>query len=67
MYTLNMLSCPFFLFSDDIDLEDPVEKPKEQSMLGSLNKQKLASTFNSFKGQCSSILNKKNLLLMHFS
>lgn len=36
---------------DDIELEDPVEKPKEQSMLASLNKQKLASTFNSFKGK----------------
>ncbi|XP_022145409.1 uncharacterized protein LOC111014861 isoform X2 [Momordica charantia] len=36
---------------DDIELEDPVEKPKEQSMLGNLNKQKLASTFNSFKGK----------------
>ncbi|XP_022941599.1 uncharacterized protein LOC111446607 [Cucurbita moschata] len=36
---------------DDIEIEDAVEKPKEQSMLGSLNKQKLASTFNSFKGK----------------
>ncbi|XP_038904808.1 uncharacterized protein LOC120091069 isoform X2 [Benincasa hispida] len=36
---------------DDIELEDPVEKSKDQSMLASLNKQKLASTFNSFKGK----------------
>ncbi|XP_008448470.2 uncharacterized protein LOC103490647 isoform X2 [Cucumis melo] len=43
---------------DDIDLEDPVEKPKEQSMLASLNKQKLASTFNSFKGKLKQM--KKN-------
>ncbi|KAG7015851.1 Syntaxin-binding protein 5, partial [Cucurbita argyrosperma subsp. argyrosperma] len=36
---------------DDIELDDPVEKPKEQSKLAALNKQKLASTFNSLKGK----------------
>ncbi|XP_023552249.1 uncharacterized protein LOC111809973 isoform X2 [Cucurbita pepo subsp. pepo] len=36
---------------DDIELDDPAEKPKEQSKLAALNKQKLASTFNSLKGK----------------
>lgn len=51
--------------SDDIEIEDAVEKPKEQSMLGSLNKQKLANTFNSFKGQFPTNLHKRwNLSFM---
>ncbi|KHN41818.1 Syntaxin-binding protein 5-like [Glycine soja] len=36
---------------DDIDLEDHVEKRKEQSILGALNKKKLAGTFQSLKGR----------------
>ncbi|KAK9285876.1 hypothetical protein L1049_025077 [Liquidambar formosana] len=36
---------------DDIDLEDPVEKPKGPNMMAALNKQKLASKFQSFKGK----------------
>lgn len=39
------------VFEDDIDLDDPGEKPKEQSMLTALNKQKLASKFQALKGK----------------
>ncbi|KAL5752322.1 hypothetical protein ACOSQ2_022829 [Xanthoceras sorbifolium] len=36
---------------DDIDLEDMEEKPKEQSMFATLNKQKLSSSFKALKGK----------------
>ncbi|RDY11140.1 Syntaxin-binding protein 5, partial [Mucuna pruriens] len=36
---------------DDIDLEDHGEKRKEQSILGALNKKKLAGKFQSLKGR----------------
>ncbi|KAL1315952.1 hypothetical protein AAHE18_15G027900 [Arachis hypogaea] len=36
---------------DDIDLDDHVEKRKEQSILGALNKKKLAGKLNAFKGR----------------
>ncbi|XP_065855738.1 uncharacterized protein [Euphorbia lathyris] len=37
---------------DDIDLDDPEEKPKDQNILAAaLNKQKLASKFQAFKGK----------------
>ncbi|KAM7519969.1 hypothetical protein LguiB_018931 [Lonicera macranthoides] len=36
---------------DDIDIEDPGEKPKGNSMVEALNKQKLTSKFNAFKGK----------------
>ncbi|CAL0314269.1 unnamed protein product [Lupinus luteus] len=36
---------------DDIDLEDPVEKHKGQSILGALNKKNLAGTFQAMKGR----------------
>ncbi|GAB4848384.1 hypothetical protein Ancab_003079 [Ancistrocladus abbreviatus] len=36
---------------DDIDLDDPGDKPKGHDGLPSLNKQKLASKFQSFKGK----------------
>ncbi|MED6220148.1 hypothetical protein PIB30_117537 [Stylosanthes scabra] len=36
---------------DDIVLDDPVEKRKEQSILGALNKKKLAGKLNAFKGR----------------
>lgn len=44
----------FFLFvacKDDIDLDDHEERPKDQNILAALNKQKLASKFQAFKGQ----------------
>lgn len=40
-----------FVFEDDIILDDPGEKPKEQSMLTALNKKKIASTFQTLKGE----------------
>ncbi|RVW32909.1 hypothetical protein CK203_088042 [Vitis vinifera] len=36
---------------DDIDLEDPGEKPKGQNMMAALNKQKLTSKFQALKGK----------------
>ncbi|XP_020997668.1 uncharacterized protein LOC107487292 [Arachis duranensis] len=36
---------------DDIHLDDHVEKRKEQSILGALNKKKLAGKLNAFKGR----------------
>lgn len=36
---------------DDIDLEDTEEKPKDQSMFATLNKQKLSSSFKALKGK----------------
>ncbi|XP_004287725.1 PREDICTED: uncharacterized protein LOC101298930 isoform X1 [Fragaria vesca subsp. vesca] len=36
---------------DDIEIDIPGEKPKEQNMLGALNKEKLASKFMAFKGK----------------
>ncbi|KAI4327839.1 hypothetical protein L6164_020257 [Bauhinia variegata] len=36
---------------DDIDLEDPGEKRKEQNILGALNKKKLAGKFQALKGR----------------
>ncbi|KAK7252631.1 hypothetical protein RIF29_36717 [Crotalaria pallida] len=36
---------------DDIDLDDHVEKPKEQSILGGLNKKKWAGKFQAMKGK----------------
>ncbi|XP_021911469.1 uncharacterized protein LOC110825315 isoform X2 [Carica papaya] len=36
---------------DDIDIDNPGEKPKEQNMLAALNKQKLATKLQSFKGK----------------
>lgn len=41
----------FFFFVDDIEIDIPGEKPKEQNMLAALNKEKLASKFMAFKGQ----------------
>jgi hypothetical protein len=35
---------------DDIDLDDPVEKTKDQNLLAALNKKKLASKFQAFTG-----------------
>ncbi|GAV83036.1 Lgl_C domain-containing protein [Cephalotus follicularis] len=48
---------------DDIDLEDLGEKPKEQNVLAGLNKQKLASTFQAFKGKLKQkkVKNDKNV------
>lgn len=43
------------LFKDDIDIEDPGEKPKGNSMMEALNKQKLTSKFNAFKGQSNMV------------
>ncbi|KAL6193190.1 hypothetical protein ACLB2K_034274 [Fragaria x ananassa] len=34
---------------DDIEIDIPEEKPKEQNMLAALNKEKLASKFMAFK------------------
>ncbi|OAY57661.1 uncharacterized protein LOC110609749 isoform X2 [Manihot esculenta] len=36
---------------DDIDLDDHEERPKDQNILAALNKQKLASKFQAFKGK----------------
>ncbi|XP_050379667.1 uncharacterized protein LOC126797017 isoform X2 [Argentina anserina] len=36
---------------DDIEIDIPGEKPKEQNMLAALNKEKLASKFLAFKGK----------------
>ncbi|CAK7355561.1 unnamed protein product [Dovyalis caffra] len=44
----------FDLDIDDIDLDDPVEKPKDQNMLAALNKKKLASKFQAFTAATSS-------------
>jgi len=41
----------FNLSADDIDLDDLDEKPKGNNVMALLNKQKLASKFQSFKGQ----------------
>lgn len=64
----------FGFFKDDIDLEDPGEKPKGQNMMAALNKQKLTSKFQALKGQKKTIdyhiieqLNFTSLLSMKFS
>ncbi|CAN1824820.1 hypothetical protein LINPERHAP1_LOCUS30914 [Linum perenne] len=46
---------------DDIEIEDPVEKHKDQNILTSLNKQKLvmASKLQAFKGRVVKEINKK--------
>ncbi|XP_031269259.1 uncharacterized protein LOC116127759 isoform X2 [Pistacia vera] len=49
---------------DDIDLDDSIgEKPKERGMLGNLNKQKLSSKFQAFKGTLKhmKVKNEKNI------
>ncbi|KAE8010739.1 hypothetical protein FH972_007078 [Carpinus fangiana] len=43
---------------DDIILDDPGEKPKEQSMLTALNKEKISSTFQAFKGKLKQMKGK---------
>ncbi|CAN1215619.1 hypothetical protein LINPERPRIM_LOCUS301 [Linum perenne] len=47
--------------ADDIEIEDPVEKHKDQNILTSLNKQKLvmASKLQAFKGRVVKEINKK--------
>lgn len=52
---------PFFapLCKDDIDIDNPGEKPKEQNMLAALNKQKLATKLQSFKGFSGKFKQKK--------
>ncbi|XP_059438419.1 uncharacterized protein LOC132171187 [Corylus avellana] len=43
---------------DDIILDDPGEKPKEQSMLTALNKKKISSTFQTLKGKLKQMQGK---------
>ena len=45
----------FDLSADDIDLDDLDEKPKGNNVMALLNKQKLASKFQSFKGEYISL------------
>lgn len=44
---------------DDIDIDGPEEKPKGNTMMGALNKQKLTSKFNAFKGKLKEMNVKK--------
>lgn len=48
---------------DDIDLDDPVEKTKDQNLLAALNKKKLASKFQAFTGRIKqmNVKNEKNI------
>ncbi|CAN0873661.1 hypothetical protein LINGRAHAP2_LOCUS10438 [Linum grandiflorum] len=57
----SMAKHPDDLDIDDIDIEDPVEKPKDQNILASLNKQKLvmASKLQALKGKVVKEINKK--------
>ncbi|KAG5245445.1 syntaxin-binding protein [Salix suchowensis] len=50
-------------FEYDIDLDDPVEKTKDQNLLAALNKKKLASKFQAFTGKIKqmSVKNEKNI------
>ncbi|PRQ47203.1 putative transcription factor WD40-like family [Rosa chinensis] len=45
---------------DDIEIDIPGEKPKEQNMLAALNKEKLASKFMAFKGKVLKQMKSKN-------
>lgn len=49
-YRYLSLSILFSSYVDDIDLEDHKEIRKEQSILGALNKKKLAGKFQALKG-----------------
>ncbi|KAL4577786.1 hypothetical protein LXL04_013900 [Taraxacum kok-saghyz] len=49
----------FDLNIDDIDIDGPEEKPKGNTMMGALNKQKLTSKFNAFKGKLKEMNAKK--------
>ncbi|KAD7479141.1 hypothetical protein E3N88_02277 [Mikania micrantha] len=44
---------------DDIDIDGPEEKPKGKIMMAALNKQKLTSKFNAFKGKLKEMNAKK--------
>ncbi|KAJ0468608.1 putative transcription factor WD40-like family [Helianthus annuus] len=44
---------------DDIDIDGPEEKPKGKTMMAALNKKKLTSTFNAFKGKLKEMNVKK--------
>ncbi|KAJ9540847.1 hypothetical protein OSB04_027353 [Centaurea solstitialis] len=44
---------------DDIDIDDPEVKPKGNTMMAALNKQKLTSKFNAFKGKLKEMNVKK--------
>ncbi|KAI7738388.1 hypothetical protein M8C21_008451, partial [Ambrosia artemisiifolia] len=44
---------------DDIDIDGPEEKPKGKTMMAALNKQKLTSKFNAFKGKLKEMNAKK--------
>ncbi|CAN6541397.1 unnamed protein product [Malus baccata var. baccata] len=44
----------------DMDMDIPGEKPKEQSMLAALNKEKLTSKFMAFKGKVMKQMKSKN-------
>ncbi|KAM5546984.1 hypothetical protein ABKV19_001488 [Rosa sericea] len=45
---------------DDIEIDIPGEKPKEQNMLAALNTEKLASKFMAFKGKVLKQMKSKN-------
>lgn len=47
---INVVFFQFLPGEDDIDLEDTEEKPKDQSMFATLNKQKLSNSFKALKG-----------------
>lgn len=46
---INLICAPFS-FTDDIDLDDHVEKRKDHGILGALNKKKLTGKFQALKG-----------------
>lgn len=61
-YFFEMANNNFWLFlvhKDDIDIEVAAEKPKEQNMLGALNKKSLANKFNAMKGRKSKLVSNK--------
>ncbi|CAN1215621.1 Syntaxin-binding protein 5, partial [Linum perenne] len=53
LFLVLLKSVLLMLYEDDIEIEDPVEKHKDQNILTSLNKQKLvmASKLQAFKGK----------------